>query len=115
MVTTTSRECQWSQILYWLAAIVISYSRVPRQVPILQGVCHAVPHTTIYRIYYAERLETKGTHMSISFDRIAERYDATRGFPPGIEAQIGAAFRRLSSLHTGARLLEIGVGTGRIA
>jgi len=53
--------------------------------------------------------------MSISFDRIAERYDATRGFPPGVEAQIGAAFRQLSGLRTGARLLEIGIGTGRIA
>ena len=53
--------------------------------------------------------------MSISFDRVAERYDATRGFPPGIENQVGAAFRRLSGLPAGARLLEIGVGTGRIA
>jgi ubiquinone/menaquinone biosynthesis C-methylase UbiE len=53
--------------------------------------------------------------MSISFDRIAERYDATRGFPPGVETQIGAAFRRLSGLRAGAHLLEIGVGTGRIA
>jgi ubiquinone/menaquinone biosynthesis C-methylase UbiE len=53
--------------------------------------------------------------MSISFDRIAERYDATRGFPPGVEAQIGASFRRLSGMPTSARLLEIGVGTGRIA
>lgn len=53
--------------------------------------------------------------MSISFDRIADRYDATRGFPPGIGDQIGAAFRRESGLAAGARLLEIGVGTGRIA
>lgn len=53
--------------------------------------------------------------MSLSFDRIAARYDATRGFPPGIDAAIGAAFRRHSGLPAGARLLEIGVGTGRIA
>jgi ubiquinone/menaquinone biosynthesis C-methylase UbiE len=53
--------------------------------------------------------------MSISFDRIAARYDTTRGFPPGIDAHIGAAFRRRSGLPAGARLLEIGVGTGRIA
>jgi ubiquinone/menaquinone biosynthesis C-methylase UbiE len=52
---------------------------------------------------------------SISFDRIAARYDATRGFPSGVEAQIGASFRRVSGLPTSARLLEIGVGTGRIA
>jgi ubiquinone/menaquinone biosynthesis C-methylase UbiE len=52
---------------------------------------------------------------SISFDRIAARYDATRGFPFGVEAQIGASFRRVSGLPTNAHLLEIGVGTGRIA
>ncbi len=53
--------------------------------------------------------------MSISFDPIASRYDATRGFPPEIGARIGAAFRQVSGLPGGARLLEIGVGTGRIA
>jgi len=53
--------------------------------------------------------------MSISFDRIAARYDATRGFPPGVETQFATAFRRLSGLSLDARLLEIGVGTGRIA
>src|SRR5690348_12256315 len=53
--------------------------------------------------------------MSLSFDRVAECYDATRGFPPGIDQQIGAGFRRASGLPAGARLLEIGVGTGRIA
>jgi ubiquinone/menaquinone biosynthesis C-methylase UbiE len=53
--------------------------------------------------------------MSVSFDRIASRYNATRGFPPGVDAQLAAAFRRLSHLPAGARLLEVGVGTGRIA
>ena len=53
--------------------------------------------------------------MSISFDRIASRYDATRGFPPGVETQFATAFRRLSDVPPGSRLLEIGVGTGRIA
>jgi ubiquinone/menaquinone biosynthesis C-methylase UbiE len=53
--------------------------------------------------------------MSISFDRIAARYDATRGFPPGVDTQFATAFRRLSGLSLDARLLEIGVGTGRIA
>jgi len=53
--------------------------------------------------------------MSISFDRIASRYDATRGFPAEVDAQLGAAFRQVSGLPGGARLLEIGVGTGRIA
>src|SRR5262245_28093534 len=53
--------------------------------------------------------------MSISFDRIASRYDATRGFPPEIGARIGTAFRQASGLPDGVRLFEIGVGTGRIA
>jgi ubiquinone/menaquinone biosynthesis C-methylase UbiE len=53
--------------------------------------------------------------MSISFDRIASRYDATRGFPPEVDARLSAAFRQVSGLPGGARLLEIGVGTGRIA
>jgi ubiquinone/menaquinone biosynthesis C-methylase UbiE len=53
--------------------------------------------------------------MSVSFDRIAAHYDATRGFPVGVDSKIGPAFRRHSGLPGGARLLEIGVGTGRIA
>lgn len=53
--------------------------------------------------------------MSISFDRIAARYDATRGFPPEVDARIGAAFHQAAGLPNGTRLLEIGVGTGRIA
>jgi ubiquinone/menaquinone biosynthesis C-methylase UbiE len=53
--------------------------------------------------------------MSISFDRIASRYDATRGFPPEVDARLGAAFHQVAGLPNGTRLLEIGVGTGRIA
>jgi SAM-dependent methyltransferase len=53
--------------------------------------------------------------QSISFDRAADYYDATRGFPPGIEDQVAQAFVRAGSLAPTARLLEIGVGTGRIA
>jgi ubiquinone/menaquinone biosynthesis C-methylase UbiE len=53
--------------------------------------------------------------MSISFDRIASRYDATRGFPPEVDGRIGAAFHQVAGLPNGARMLEIGVGTGRIA
>lgn len=53
--------------------------------------------------------------MSISFDRIADRYDATRGFPEGVSAEIGAAFQRHIALPNAARLIEIGIGTGRIA
>ena len=50
---------------------------------------------------------------SISFDRAAEFYDATRGFPEGVANRV--AISLLSALSPGASLLEIGVGTGRIA
>ncbi len=53
--------------------------------------------------------------MSVSFDRIATSYDATRGFPAGIDAQVGTALVHEAALLPGMRLLEIGVGTGRIA
>jgi len=51
-----------------------------------------------------------------SFDRVAHCYDETRGLPPDIERQIGngiAAIMREASLQP--RLLEVGIGTGRIA
>jgi SAM-dependent methyltransferase len=50
-----------------------------------------------------------------TFDRAADIYDQTRGFPPGVGEQVAAAlidFLRLTPEH---RLLDIGVGTGRIA
>lgn len=53
--------------------------------------------------------------MSVSFDRIATSYDATRGFPTGVEAQVGTALVHEAGLTPGMRLLEIGVGTGRVA
>ena len=53
--------------------------------------------------------------QSIAFDRAAEFYDATRGFPPGIETQAAAAIIGAGSLGAGSHLLEIGIGTGRIA
>lgn len=53
--------------------------------------------------------------QSVSFDRAADYYDATRGFPPGVEHEVAQAFVRAGTLARDARLLEIGVGTGRIA
>ncbi len=48
-----------------------------------------------------------------SFDQAASDYDAARGFPPGIaETVVGAALEWLGSARC---VLEIGVGTGRIA
>jgi ubiquinone/menaquinone biosynthesis C-methylase UbiE len=52
---------------------------------------------------------------SVSFDPIADRYDATRGYPPEVEQQIAEGLVRIGSLHEGSTLLEIGIGTGRIA
>ena len=49
----------------------------------------------------------------ISFDRAVEYYDETRGFPPGIAEQVSDSL--LSALPEAAWMLEIGVGTGRIA
>ncbi len=52
---------------------------------------------------------------SVAFDRAADYYDNTRGFPPGVEKEIGALMVRTGGLNAASRVLEIGVGTGRIA
>ncbi len=52
---------------------------------------------------------------SVSFDPIADRYDATRYYPPDIADRIATGLLRLGGLAIGAHLLEIGIGTGRIA
>jgi ubiquinone/menaquinone biosynthesis C-methylase UbiE len=52
---------------------------------------------------------------SVSFDRVADRYDATRGYPAEVAAHIAAELMRLGPIPAGASLLEIGIGTGRIA
>ena len=51
--------------------------------------------------------------QSISFDRAAEFYDRTRKYPPEVSAQIADSVVRLVPAQ--ARLLEVGIGTGRIA
>jgi ubiquinone/menaquinone biosynthesis C-methylase UbiE len=54
----------------------------------------------------------------ISFDRAVDYYDATRGFPAGIAEQIAAALIGYTQNFDGAypaHILEIGIGTGRIA
>lgn len=55
------------------------------------------------------------TNESIKFDRAVDFYDQTRGFPPGEEAAVGALIARVGSLSPSSRVLEIGIGTGRIA
>lgn len=53
--------------------------------------------------------------QSVSFDRAADFYDDTRGFPAGIETQAAALIAQAGDLNQDRYLLEIGIGTGRIA
>jgi len=50
-----------------------------------------------------------------SFDRAADIYDQTRGFPPGIDRRIAQALTDFLNLTSHDHILEIGIGTGRIA
>jgi SAM-dependent methyltransferase len=52
---------------------------------------------------------------SISFDPVADRYDATRKYPAPVAAQIAAGLLREGRVAQGGSLLELGIGTGRIA
>lgn len=52
---------------------------------------------------------------SIVFDRAAGFYDATRGFPPGVEGRVAEAFVVAGGLGPASCVLEVGIGTGRIA
>lgn len=58
------------------------------------------------------------TTPPLSYDRVASIYDATRGWPPEVAAQIGAGLYDL--LAPGARpgapprVIEIGAGSGRV-
>ena len=53
--------------------------------------------------------------QSVSFDPIADRYDNTRYYPPDVAERIAGGLLRLGHLTVGDRMLEIGIGTGRIA
>lgn len=50
-----------------------------------------------------------------SFDRAADIYDQTRGFPQDVGEQVAQALVSLLNLSPSDRILEIGIGTGRIA
>jgi SAM-dependent methyltransferase len=51
----------------------------------------------------------------VVFDRAAGYYDETRGFPPGVDARVAALIAEAGALGRDSELLEIGIGTGRIA
>ncbi|WP_138500452.1 class I SAM-dependent methyltransferase [Nostoc sp. PA-18-2419] len=52
---------------------------------------------------------------TISFDRLSDVYDSTRGLPPGISEQITDTILDIVSPTSETKFFEIGVGTGRIA
>lgn len=52
---------------------------------------------------------------SVNFDRAVEFYDASRGFPPGEDVNAARFVAEVSDLAPDARVLEIGIGTGRVA
>jgi ubiquinone/menaquinone biosynthesis C-methylase UbiE len=59
-------------------------------------------------------MSTSEERLDFSFDtRVAVQYDALRGHPPEVAAQVGRAIA--AEAGSGARILELGVGTGRIA
>lgn len=53
--------------------------------------------------------------QSVNFDPAIAYYDQTRGFPAGVEAHIPDLFIKAGGLTAQSRVLEVGVGTGRIA
>lgn len=55
------------------------------------------------------------TQQSVSFDRAAGFYDETRGFPPGEDKHVAHLLAQAGNLTPASRVLEVGVGTGRIA
>lgn len=52
---------------------------------------------------------------SISFDWAADFYDETRGFPSGEMPHVANLLRDVGQLGAHSRILEVGIGTGRIA
>jgi SAM-dependent methyltransferase len=57
----------------------------------------------------------RNTREPIVFDRAADYYDGTRGYPPGVAEQVAELLCRAGGLGPKSQVLEIGVGTGRIA
>lgn len=51
----------------------------------------------------------------VNFDRAVGYYDQTRGFPPGEEVPIAALIADVGQFTAFSRVIEIGIGTGRIA
>lgn len=52
---------------------------------------------------------------SINYDRAADFYDETRGFPDGMADEIATLIAQKALLKSDTQVLEIGIGTGRMA
>ncbi|MHC5770053.1 MAG: class I SAM-dependent methyltransferase [Nostoc sp.] len=52
---------------------------------------------------------------TVSFDRVSDIYDATRGFPTGVSEQVTDFILNLVSPTPETKFYETGIGTGRIA
>ena len=55
------------------------------------------------------------TSQPLSFDRVADIYDATRALPDHVLATIAQTIVTATNAAEASRFLELGVGTGRIA
>jgi ubiquinone/menaquinone biosynthesis C-methylase UbiE len=52
---------------------------------------------------------------SINYDRAADFYDATRAYPAGVVEQLAEFIAKKALFKPDTNMLEIGIGTGRIA
>ncbi|MAU09222.1 MAG: hypothetical protein CL607_05325 [Anaerolineaceae bacterium] len=52
---------------------------------------------------------------SVNFDRAADFYDATRAFPDSVAERVGPFLAEATQLSGDESVLEVGIGTGRIA
>ena len=50
-----------------------------------------------------------------NYDRVANVYDATRGFSPEVERDVGDGLASILAEKGARRVFEVGIGTGRIA
>jgi len=74
-------------------------------------VLYLIAGLAIFRLFCKESQKMP----SFSFDPIAPRYDATRGYPGDIAQQITQRLDQLVGATPQTAFLELGIGTGRIA
>jgi ubiquinone/menaquinone biosynthesis C-methylase UbiE len=53
--------------------------------------------------------------LTVSFDRVADIYDSTRGLPPDISERVTETILNIASPTPDTKFFEVGIGTGRIA